>query len=955
MKCAAQEKELPDLRRAGIIALDTETNDEGLRADRGAAWPWRGGYVCGVSVAYRADSGIRAHYLPIRHPDSQNFDPARVFDWWKDLVASDVRVVTQNGLYDWGWLRADADIRMPPAERLEETQAAATIVDENRPRYSLDALCKWRGLLGKDDALLLEGCAALGLIPKGRKKFIAQEHIWRLPARYVDTYAKADAINTLALFESLSPILDQEGTRDAYRLEVDLLPMVHEMRRRGIRINVPAAEQARDRLIGKRNAVLAELSEKLGVNVGMDELNRAAWRAKVFDQHGVSYPRTDKGNPSFTAGNSGWMPKHPHWLPQLIVQADKLTNYGENFLETYILGHVVNGRVHAEIHPHRGDDGSGTRSLRFSYSSPPLQLMPKHDEELAPLIRGVFLPEEGEVWASADLSQQEFRFIVHYAARHKLRKAAEAVELYRSNPDTDFHLLVAQWTGRERSVSKNVNFAKAFGAGVRKFAAMIGIPESEARVLYKQYDRELPFVAQLSKLCEREAQRTGYLALYDGARRHFNLWAPGGKWEKGAGPCELEEAKRRRANPEHAWFKYPLARADAYKAMNALIQGSAARHTKLWMRACWREGIVPLLQLHDALECSVRSPEQTERVAQLGREAVTLEVPMQVDLKYGRNWGDTKHTWEALTGITAPRASEPIPARQSSASSAPEPEIRQQFSQTPLPRASTDGKICCPFHDDKTPSCQLYDDGHYHCFGCGKHGWIDDDLDVDAAALTKLAASSTEDDIRKLERALELWDAGKPIAGTLAARYLSEVRKIDLVALPASIDQVLRFHPRCPFGLGVRHPCLIALMRNPMTDEATGIHRTALTPEGRKIDRRMLGCRGAAKLWPIGTQLVVGEGLETVLAAATRFPYRDAPLQPAWALLNAGALGWLPVLPEVERLIILADNDLNGIGQTAARTCAMRWTRAGRSVVCLTPNRADTDFNDLVIMREAAP
>ena len=96
--------------------------------------------------------------------------------------------------------------------------------------------------------------------------------------------------------------------------------------------------------------------------------------------------------------------------------------------------------------------------------------------------------------------------------------------------------------------------------------------------------------------------------------------------------------------------------------MNALIQGSAARHTKLWMRACWREGIVPLLQMHDALACSVASPELAERVAQLGREAVTLEVPVQVDLKFGRSWGDAKHTWEELHG-TAPAATKVVPAQ----------------------------------------------------------------------------------------------------------------------------------------------------------------------------------------------------------------------------------------------------------------------------------------------------
>jgi DNA polymerase-1 len=636
--------ELPDLRRTGIIALDTETSDEGLRADLGPGWPWHGGYVCGVSVAYHADGGIRAHYFPLRHPDSENFDPEQVFQWLRDHTDSNVRFVTQNGLYDWGWLRTEAGIKMPPGERLEEIGALATIVDENRRSYSLASLCAWRGLPGKDETLLKQAVKAAGF--KVTKKSPLQSYICQLPAHLVGPYAEADAANTLALFESVDPVLDKEGTRAAYRLEVDLLPMVHEMRRRGIRIDTAAAEQARDLLLQKRDATLAELSEKLGVRVSIEEISRNRWLVQTFDAQGITYPYTQKGTPSFTAGTTGWMHKHLHWLPRLIVKADKANNAATKFLETYILGHAVNGRVHAEIHPHRSDDG-GTRSLRFSYSDPPLQQMTAHDEELAPLIRGVFLPEEGEVWAKPDVSQQEFRLIVHYAVAQGLRKAREAAERYRTDPNTDFHQLVSDWTGLERASAKNTNFAKAFGAGVRKFAAMIGKPEGEARAIYAKYDRELPFVLQLAARCQNTAVKQGYLELYDGARRHWDAWeAPQIAWSNGMGPCSREEAERRVANPNHPWHRRWIRRAETHKGMNALIQGSAARHTKLWMRACWREGIVPLLQMHDALDCSVESPELAERVAQLGREAVTLEVPMQVDLKFGRSWGDAKHTWE---------------------------------------------------------------------------------------------------------------------------------------------------------------------------------------------------------------------------------------------------------------------------------------------------------------------
>ena len=156
-------RELPDLRRVGIVALDTETNDEGLRADRGSGWPWRGGHVAGISVAWRADGEMHAIYIPLRHPDTDNFDPDRVYRWLKDLVASDVRIVTHNGIYDFGWLRAEGGVVMPPSDRLEETGALATMIDENQFSYSLDSLCGRYGLPGKDEALLQPSGRGRGL------------------------------------------------------------------------------------------------------------------------------------------------------------------------------------------------------------------------------------------------------------------------------------------------------------------------------------------------------------------------------------------------------------------------------------------------------------------------------------------------------------------------------------------------------------------------------------------------------------------------------------------------------------------------------------------------------------------------------------------------------------------------------------------------------------------------
>jgi hypothetical protein len=529
------------------------------------------------------------------------------------------------------------------------------------------------------------------------------------------------------------------------------------------------------------------------------------------------------------------MPRHPHWLPQLIVKADKLNNAAVNFLQSYVLDHVGRGRIHAEIHPHRSDEG-GTRSLRFSYSDPPLQLMPAHDEELTTFIRGVFLPEEGEIWAKPDISQQEFRFIVHYAACHKLTGARQAVERYRDDPDTDFHTFVAEFTGLERKSAKSANFAKAFGAGVRKFAAMINQREATARAIYDRYDRRLPFVHKLAKLCQRIAERQGHLELYDGARRHFDNWEMlGMAWTEGAGPCTREEAEHRIKDPEHPWYGgSALRRAETHKAMNALIQGSAARHTKLWMRACWREGIIPLLQMHDALDCSVASPEQAQRVAQLGCEAVTLEVPMRVDLKFGRNWGDARHTWEELHHTASTPATSPRSGINGGAATpilTPDPVILKEHKQAGtieegvkhVPLADLigepliNGKVCCPFHDDSTPSLHIYHD-HFHCYGCGAHGdavdWLMmvEGFDRDAAlqelkggrtsTIRPASCSSGSESPAEAEanrcRALRLWRQARPIAGTLAERYLTERRRIDLGALPDCGDACLRFHPQLP-------------------------------------------------------------------------------------------------------------------------------------------------------------
>ncbi len=616
--------ELPDLRSCKMIAVDTEGRDDGIGSGRGSGWPYESGFICGVSAAW--DGG--AFYAPVRHPDTECLDPGNVKRWLADhLACPDLRVVMHHASHDVGWLGAEWGL--PTPLHLDDTEGMAVAVDENRLKYSLDSLCEWRGIAGKDETLLREAAAAYGVDPKGGA--------WRLPARYVGVYAEQDAQATLALARSLDPVLDEEGTRSAYRLEMDLVPMVREMRARGIRVDLDAAERARAELLRLRDEAFNDLGDKLNERVGMEEIGRNRWLSQRFDAQKISYPRTaptrgfPEGQPSFTAGATGWMHKHPHWLPKLIVRADVLNNAAEKFVKGFILDYAHRGRLHASINQYRGEDG-GARTSRFSYSDPALQQIPIRDEVIGPMIRTCFVAELGEAWLAADYSEQEYRLIVHFASLLGCRRADEAAQRYRDDASASFHQMVMDWTGLDRKSAKNTNFAKAYRAGVPKFAAMIGRGEDEAREIYQRYDEELPFVTELARRCQSAGENRGWIKLLDGARLHFDRWERA--WRDGGHdqPKLLEDARA-------AWPGERLRRAFCYQAMNSLIQGSAARQTKLAMRACWREGLVPLLQMHDELDFSVSDEATGNRVGEIMRDVVKLEVPVKADLEYGPSWG----------------------------------------------------------------------------------------------------------------------------------------------------------------------------------------------------------------------------------------------------------------------------------------------------------------------------
>lgn len=647
--------ELPDLVAQGVrrVGLDSEERDDGLAADWGAGWATNAGYICGVGVAWEGGSV----YAPTRHPDTENLPQDNVRRWLKYMIDNGVTFVTQHGSYDWGWLGTPGwDLRVPP-EQVEDAYAAAVMLDENRLSYGLDALCAWQGLPGKDERLLQEAGSALGLGPKlGDVK----KNLWRLPARFVGPYGAQDPASTLALLGRLEPQLEAQQLMEAYRLEAEILPLTVDMRRRGIRMDTARAEEALAELSTARDAALKAAGEhyKEGRDLTISDVLSPRFLERAFTDLGLTFTRTAKaGQGSFT---SDWLDLHPHPFAGLVSNARYYQMIADKFIRGFILDYCHRGRLHAEIHQLRDadDDGStrGTRSYRFSYADPPLQQQPNpkrsppgspervkaRNKAAGTLIRSCFLPDEGRTWGRADWSQQEYRLMVHYAELLHLDGATSAGERYRADPKTDFHSMVAELTGLPRPEAKDVNFAQSYGAGLNKFALMTGRSLDESKRIREQYDTEMPFIKQLAEKSRQWADRRGYVRLIDGARCRFDLWEPGWGYEGTWFPpvSKMEADARVATDSGHPWEGHRLKRAFTHKAMNRIIQGSAARQCKRAMRELWREGVVPLLQLHDELDFDFIEPGTPVLVKTVMETCIKTTVPMLADVSTGPSWGE---------------------------------------------------------------------------------------------------------------------------------------------------------------------------------------------------------------------------------------------------------------------------------------------------------------------------
>ena len=602
-----EPEEYPDLRSYDEIAIDLETRDPELKT-RGSGSVIGLGEVVGIAVAVPG----RKFYFPIAHGSGPNMDRKKTLEWFKDICASDATKIFHNAMYDVCWIRK---LGIKINGLVVDTMIAASLIDENRFKYDLNSL-SWDYLgFGKSEVALVEAAKSRGLDPKA--------DLWQLPAMEVGTYAEKDAELTLELWQVFKKEIIYQDVESIFNLETDLFPCLVDMRFLGVRVDVERAHKLKQDLEYQEKLLLSQIKKESNIEV---QIWAARSIAKVFDKLKLPYDRTLKTQaPSFT---KNFLQEHPHPVVKQIAQAREINKAHTTFIDT-IIKYEHKERIHAEINQIRSDAG-GTVTGRFSYNNPNLQQLPARNKDLGPMIRSLFLPEDKCHWGCFDYSQQEPRLVVHYAALHKFPTVYDVVDAYENDSSTDFHQTVADMAKIPRSQAKVINLGLFYGMGKAKLQAELGVSKDKAAELFDQYHAKVPFVKQLMNSASNRAQERGQIRTLLGRLCRFHLWEPN---SFGMHKAMLHEDALREHGPG-------IRRAYTYKALNKLIQGSAADMTKKAMLELYKEGILAHIQIHDELDLSVESDAQAKKIIEIMENAVSLEVPNKVDYETGKTWGD---------------------------------------------------------------------------------------------------------------------------------------------------------------------------------------------------------------------------------------------------------------------------------------------------------------------------
>jgi len=654
-----------DVVDGDVVAVDLETYDPELKTHGSGAIKGKG-KVCGIALAYR-DKKL---YYPIGHK-GDNHGKNRVWKKLNEKIFQNEKItkVFHNAMYDVCWIRSATGMMLKGP--IYDTMIAASIIDENRPRYTLDSL-------GKD--YLGETKYKFDLAERSKEEHgiadpMANMH--KLPWEIVIDYAEQDVALTLNLWNKFKDLIKKpiktvskkhKTLENIFDIETRLFPCLVDMRFKGVRVDEEKTKTFGKEITKQKDQIIKTIEEETGIKVDV-------WASDsikpLLDKLGINdYKVTPKtGRASIT---KLYLENHTNKYLKMIAEARQLDKLFNTFVSG-ILKHIHEGRIHADINQIRSDQG-GTVTGRFSMSNPNLQQIPSRSE-LGSKIRELFIPEEGHEWASFDYSQQEPRLVVHYALKNKLQGAEVMAEAYKENPNTDFHKIVAEMAKITRKQAKTINLGLFYGMGKGKLANSLELDKDEAEELFDQYHTRVPFVRKLSKGLQDFAENNKNIFTLEDRFCRFDRWEPINKeWNPEKGMFEIteykeiegvkqivkvpvpilkkEEAENRYhkdlaingkpADPHCKNFEQHYRPAFTYKALNRLIQGSAADMTKKAMVELYEIGIVPHIQIHDELCFSIKSTEEADLIKKTMEGVIELEVPNKVDFESGLNWGSIK-------------------------------------------------------------------------------------------------------------------------------------------------------------------------------------------------------------------------------------------------------------------------------------------------------------------------
>ena len=603
----------PDVSGIKQVAIDLETYDPDIKT-LGGGWATNKGFVVGVAISFDGFDG----YFPVRHERGGNFPEEDVKKWLRKLFKEDPIVLCHNAVYDLGWLRrwgVECDVT-----KVYDTLIAAPLVDENRFSYSLNNLAK--DYLGeRKQGNILEDFGK-------EHGFKAIENMHLVPVEYVGVYAEQDTKLTYKLWEFLRVEIQKQGLTDVFNLETDLLRLLLEMRWKGVRVDLDRAEKTKKFFKSEEEKIYNKIKKETGIKIDASDIYTAASLQKVFDKLGEKYEYTEKNKQAKISNEAMKDSENP--LIQSISVAREYNKAHTTFIDS-ILKHNVKGRIHAEINQLKSEFG-GTVSGRLSMNNPNLQQVPSRNEIIGPKIRSLFLPEKAEKWVSLDYSQQEPRLLVHYAKKHDLEGAETLIKFFHDGED--FHQVTANMAQISRKEAKTIGLGLMYGMGISKLADSLDISQDQAKSLKKKYNDNVSFLNNIIVRATRYTEQNGYINTLLGRKCRFDLWENKDFHDKRM--MSYENAKK-------TWAWNEMKRAGTYRALNRLIQGSAADQTKKAMVDLWNNhGIVPMIQIHDELNISVADETQVKEIKDTMESAVELHVPVKCEAKIGINWGEIK-------------------------------------------------------------------------------------------------------------------------------------------------------------------------------------------------------------------------------------------------------------------------------------------------------------------------